>query len=337
MSIMTDKSIILSISQILQKKSKNINTFESRLLLHKGLIIEKDLKNKKKSIKYDKNHQVPFSFDNYQSLTNTSSLKNSNPETSLQLSELSITDNILLEHIEILKNQLELAGIKPIEDIITYPNAKQKLKYALISASELDSYENLLEVERWDSFVTNHPQFIIEKETEEKEWKTVQNDSIIESLNIQRKIIPEDIANLSILDLQTRNISKKLSTRIFRNKSLWLVHLSKDDISKLHFADLQYKFSNIGLDLIEMKALYACLPEKFLFDHNNKKEKWKKNIIARLKELTNQDDNKTLPQKYMRNYCYLETIESTPKHRYIDLKFRPNTKDLFAELKSNFK
>lgn len=337
MSIMTDKSIILSISQILQKKSKNINTFESRLLLHKGLIIEKDLKNKKKCIKYDENHQVPFS--NYAPLNKTNQLNN-NPATSiesLQLSELSITDNILLEHIEILKNQLQLAGIKPIEDIITYPNAKKKLKNALISASEIDSYENLLEVERWDSFVTNHPQFIIEKEAAEKEWEIVQNDSIIESLNIQRNIIPEDIANLSIVDLQIRNISKKLSTRIFRNKSLWLVHCSKDDISKLHFADLQYKFSNIGLDIIEMKALYACLPEKFLFDHNNKKQKWKKNIIARLKELTNQDDNKTLSQKYIRNHCYLETTESTPKHRDINLRFRPNTKDLFAELKSNFK
>ena len=184
---MTDKSLIISVSQILKKKSKNINTYESRMLLQKGAILqkEKELLNTKKQKK-----NVIFK----QTLVgaNTKNINNTNI-TSFKLNELSVSDNILLEHIQILKNQLELAGIKPIDDIITYEDAKEKLKQSLILASEKDSFENISEVERWDSFVTSHPKFILEKKNEEEQWILLQNESMTESLNIQKSIIPKDI------------------------------------------------------------------------------------------------------------------------------------------------
>tara|TARA_B100002052_G_C15872453_1_gene595383 strand:+ start:835 stop:1830 length:996 start_codon:yes stop_codon:yes gene_type:complete len=328
---MTDKSLIISVSQILKKKSKNINTYESRMLLQKGAILqkEKELLNTKKQKK-----NVIFK----QTLvgSNTKNINNTNI-TSFKLNELSISDNILLEHIQILKNQLELAGIKPIDDIITYEDAKEKLKQSLILASEKDSFENISEVERWDSFVTSHPKFILEKKNEEEQWKLLQNESITESLNIQKSIIPKDITNLSIEDLTKRNMTKQLANRIFRNKSLWLVHFSKEEISKLHSADLQYKFSNVGLDIIELKALYACLPNEFLFDHDNKKQIWKTNIIERLKELTNQEEMNKLPKKYVRNHCYLQSTECKKREKK-DIKLNIIHKtNLFAELKSKIK
>ena len=70
-------------------------------------------------------------------------------------------------------------------------------------ASENDSFENISEVERWDSFITSHPKFILEKKNEEEQWKCSQNESIIKSFNIQKSIIPKDIANLSICLLYT--------------------------------------------------------------------------------------------------------------------------------------
>ena len=349
---MTEKSLILSVSHILKKKSKNINTYESRILLQKGLILEKEnelLKNKNfrnnkcnslnsSLLRGNNNHNHNNSLNNSLNNNINTNINNNNSIVSLKLNELSISsDNILLEHIEILKNQLELAGIKPIDDIITYEDAKEKLKQSLILASEKDSFENISEVERWDSFVTNHPKFILEKKNEEEQWKLLQNESITESLNIQKSIIPKDITNLSIEDLTKRNMTKQLATRIFRNKSLWLVHFSKEEISKLHSADLQYKFSNVGLDIIELKALYACLPNEFLFDHDNKKQIWKRNIIERLKELTNQEKMNKLPKKYVRNYCYLQSTECKKREKK-DIKLNIIHKtNLFAELKSKIK
>lgn len=328
---MTDKSLIISVSQILKKKSKNINTYESRMLLQKGAILQKE-----KELLNTKKQKKNVIFKKTLVGANTKNINNTNI-TSFKLNELSVSDNILLEHIQILKNQLELAGIKPIDDIITYEDAKEKLKQSLILASEKDSFENISEVERWDSFVTSHPKFILEKQNEEEQWKLLQNESITESLNIQKNIIPKDITNLSIEDLTKRNMNKQLATRIFRNKSLWLVHFSKEEISKLHFADLQYKFSNVGLDIIELKALYACLPDEFMFDHNNKKQIWKKDIIERLKELTNQEKMNKLPKKYVRNYCYLQSTECKKKEKK-DIKLNTIRKtNLFAELKSKIK
>ena len=353
---MTEKSLIISVSHILKKKSKNINTYESRILLQKGLILEKEnellkkkhLKNtnclslKSSLLRDNKNINNNSQNSNSQNSNSQNSNINGNGNNSiisLKLNELSISsDNILLEHIEILKNQLELAGIKPIDDIITYEDAKEKLKQSLILASENDSFENISEVERWDSFITSHPKFILEKKNEEEQWKCSQNESIIKSFNIQKSIIPKDIANLSIEDLIKRNMNKQLATRIFRNKSLWLVHFSKEEIAKLHFADLQYKFSNVGLDIIELKALYACLPDEFMFDHNKKKQIWKKDIIERLKELTNQEKMNNLPKKYVRNYCYLESTECNKrKTKNIKFDISVDKKDLFAELKSKIK
>lgn len=340
---MTDKSLILSISEILKKNSKNIYTSENRLILQKGLILNKYLNNKKNNKKTILKREPllinePLSINNnHNSLHNNINYDSTNNNiVSLKLSNLSVSDNALLEHIEILKNQLELAGIKPIEDIISYEDAKKKLKQALISLSKNDSFENNSEFERWDTFVTNHPNFIIEKKEEDEKWKEEQKDSINESFNIQYNIIPKDIANLSILDLK-KNMNTSLANRIFRNKSLWLVHSTKDEISKLHFADLQYKYNNIGLDIVEMKALYACLPEKFLFDHNKKKEQWKKNILERLKELTNQEKTNTLSKKYIRNYCYLQQVSKTKDYMKKKMVNNKSIKtDLFAEL-SKFK
>jgi hypothetical protein len=301
------------------------------MLLQKGTILQKE-----KELLNSKKRKKNIIFKKTLVGDNTKNINNTNI-TSFKLNELSVSDNILLEHIQILKNQLELAGIKPIDDIITYEDAKEKLKQSLIFASEKDSFENISEVERWDSFVTSHPKFILEKQNEEEQWKLLQNESITESLNIQKNIIPKDITNLSIEDLTKRNMNKQLATRIFRNKSLWLVHFSKEEISKLHFADLQYKFSNVGLDIIERKALYACLPDEFMFDHNNKKKIWKKDIIERLKELTNQEKMNKLPKKYVRNYCYLQSTECKKREKK-DIKLNTIHKtNLFAELKSKIK
>lgn len=56
--------------------------------------------------------------------------------------------------------------------------------------------------------------------------------------------------------------------------SLWLVRMDPTFISKMHFADLngQYSTSCRNLDVVEMCAILAALPDNFEADENGKKE-----------------------------------------------------------------
>ena len=47
-----------------------------------------------------------------------------------------------------------------------------------------------------------------------------------------------------------------------------------DDIKKYHIADLQGKFGNQGLDIIEMRAVWKSIPMEFENDGDGKKAEW---------------------------------------------------------------
>ena len=90
----------------------------------------------------------------------------------------NIKYHFFLEQIEVLKSQLNNAGIKPLSEMVTYETAKEYLTKALKNASESDSYENIKEVERWDEFIKNHPKYIEEEKEKEEAWK---NDNFLKN------------------------------------------------------------------------------------------------------------------------------------------------------------
>lgn len=71
----------------------------------------------------------------------------------------------------------------------------------------------------------------------------------------------------------------------------------------MHEADLLNKFNPLsqGLDIVEIAAIYAQLPPKFLVDPSGKKERFRESIIAHLKELLAKKEAGTLSRTQKRN------------------------------------
>lgn len=238
----------------------------------------------------------------------------------------------LLDHIELLKSQLENAGLRPISEITSYEDGKSNLIKALEASFEDDSFFNLQEVDKWDDFVKNHPKYIEEQVQKNKLWVEDAMERGKAAIEEQKKYIPENIFdNASVVNLQKKGLSLNLATRIMRNRSLWLIRMDFKDIANVHIADLKYKYSFIGLDIIELRALYACLPDKFEHDPKNEKENWKNSLIQSLKDMENQEKNGRLPKRLIRNsaYNYKNEIKNTNV-----LKFKKSTinSNLFSEI-----
>lgn len=214
-------------------------------------------------------------------------------------------EKILLEQIEILKKQLENVGIKPIEEVISYEEGKEKLYNAIQKCFINDSYENNKEVEKWDNFINNHPQYLIEIEESNKKW---ENDNIplnLKAKDEQLKYIPKNIfEKCSIESLMNNGVNKNLATRIMRNRALWLVRMPQEEISSIHIADLKFKYNYSGLDIIETRALYSCLPSNFDNDITGEKNIWKEELLNYLKDMISKNEKNQLSQKLIRNNAY---------------------------------
>tara|TARA_B100001996_G_scaffold155822_1_gene118654 strand:+ start:1670 stop:2626 length:957 start_codon:yes stop_codon:yes gene_type:complete len=314
MKYTTDKDLesssnILACKALAQCNQRNANDSNSLLLSRKG----------KNLLEFEKNRKKQKKQPTIQ------------PDTKGQV---IVGNNELLEHIELLKSQLENAGIRPISEITSYEDGKSQLRSALEAVIKEDSFLNLKEVEKWDEFIKNHPQFIKEQKEENKIWEANAQVAAEKARNEQKKYIPEDIfKNASIINLNNYGVSKNLATRIMRNRALWLVRMDKKDVANVHIADLKFKYSFTGLDIIELRALYSCLPDKFDNDPNNEKEDWKNSLIQSLKDLENKEKNNTLPKRLIRNsaYCVMKPPAPTPAMPFV----KPvSGKDLFSQIRS---
>ena len=65
-------------------------------------------------------------------------------------------------------------------------------------------------------------------------------------------------------------------------------------IAKLHHVDLHNKYTVQGLDLVELRAVWSCLPERFDNDGEEHKAGWRRKVLDRLRELVRQADAGTL-------------------------------------------
>jgi hypothetical protein len=85
---------------------------------------------------------------------------------------------------------------------------------------------------------------------------------------------------------------------------LWLICTHPDDIKKIHIADLQTKYGNQGLDIIEMRAIWINLPLEFDNDGDGKKLEWRKLFRQKLEELSAKEANNRLSAMEKRNPAY---------------------------------
>lgn len=166
-----------------------------------------------------------------------------------------------------------------------------------INACRKAGDEALEEMEKWSKREKEADEYAAAIRQEEEEWMSKELVANTEALCTMRSYIPVNIADLSANELmeeakrQGGYLSLDLATEIKNNRLLhWLVQ-HKEDIAISNFLAGEKKqfFENIeALDLIEIRALMLCLPEKFELDGDGKKNEWRTRIVARAKQMVSQ-------------------------------------------------
>jgi hypothetical protein len=121
-----------------------------------------------------------------------------------------------------------------------------------------------------------------------------------------RQLIPINLLKTKLSDMiEIQCIDDLLAHRIWHTKALWLIVMHPDDILKVHISDLRGKYSPIGLDITEMRAIYYNLP---VWNEENditgQKKEWILNYKQKLDELNHKELFGTLSESETRNKVY---------------------------------
>ena len=120
------------------------------------------------------------------------------------------------------------------------------------------------------------------------EQKTANNNA----LALTRSLVPPDIlkstakdAGLRICDaLQSDDKpALALARRVWSAKALRAVRRAPSELlRKAHAADLRGTYTPTGLDIVELRAVYACLPKEFANDADGAKAAWRESVREKL-------------------------------------------------------
>jgi hypothetical protein len=141
-----------------------------------------------------------------------------------------------------------------------------------------------------------------------RDWHSIADVYAQTCLNEMRGYVPKNIAtsNCTIDSLIQDGMSASLAKRIYSKQALWLLSLTKDEISMLDEKELYSKYNPLdqNLDIVELAAIYAVLPTKYFNDHVGRKEVWSRIIEGLLKNLMELRDNNQLNPTRLRNTSY---------------------------------
>ncbi len=157
---------------------------------------------------------------------------------------------------------------------------------------------------------------------EYEQWKNSINPYITECLKITRSYIPPSIFTSTSDALLELGINSDVSKRILQKQCLWLVRMGHEEIARLHEADLnnRYAVTSQMLDIVELSAIYAALPERFVNDQMSKKIEWRDQIESLLKKMLIEKENGTLPKGKLRAPCYKSDSDYGPISDFISVR-----------------
>jgi hypothetical protein len=209
---------------------------------------------------------------------------------------------------ELLRMQLKALNITPLEYMPLDELKKQieKLVEKLNSNHVISEDEN----KRLDYLLVclgSNPEYIAEQEKELQLWYEKSRVFIEESAITMRNIIPPDIFHCSITNLKEKyDMNASLAKRLFDKKCLWLIRMSPDYISKPHEVDLlnKYSYQAQNLDVMELSAIYGCLPNTFLNDGFDRKKKYKSDLLIEIRKMLSLYNDNKLPSNKIRNPVY---------------------------------
>ena len=212
----------------------------------------------------------------------------------------------LTVQLSIVRKQLLDNGLMPLE-FIPLEDINKEIAEILRRLNNEEAYDQ----DRFDYLLKClevNPEYIAEKELERRQLEEKLVPFLRESLQTMRGFIPPNMQEMKLDELvATHGYSKALAKRIFDKKCLWLTRVDPVSVSKMHISDLSGKFNPLAqnLDVVELAAVYAALPEKFQAED---KVKFKINIFEQLKKMHAEWESKKLPKIKCRNTVYKDQV-----------------------------
>tara|TARA_Y100000739_G_scaffold116748_1_gene100375 strand:- start:36 stop:1157 length:1122 start_codon:yes stop_codon:yes gene_type:complete len=205
-----------------------------------------------------------------------------------------------------LRNELtNNASTKTLDEI------DEEIKKAIEKCLE-NEMDDCPELEKLDLEKKSHPEYQERLNAQRKAWDDIQKSDNEKALQIMRGFVPSNILKTSLKDLKDKLLEKignerlaqKLARHIWYKKILWLIRMPKNMLKKLSPAEFKIKYSQQGLDIVELRAVYYSLPDKFENDALGLKKEWKNNLRLKLENYVMRDEYNQLTSGETRNSVY---------------------------------
>ena len=172
-----------------------------------------------------------------------------------------------------------------------------------------------LTAERLGAAVRKHPGFWARRAAADAMWEQRERRPNLDALAAMRKLIPRTVKTMdhrAVAEFLAKSVGLQpdderlvpLATRVLSEKILWLVHADPRATAKTHVADLRSRYAYHNLDAVELRAVYASLPEAFDHDHDEAKARWRDDVRAKLRALVDKEQRGDLRGNDARHRAY---------------------------------
>jgi len=254
-------------------------------------------------------------------------------ETSKRIAELEATVAALRSELNRVKKPTEKQQ-QSIDDI------ESELRAATARCLQGDPSAEA-ELERLDAALRAHPDHKIRQAKARARWDAEQRTANNNALALTRSLVPPDILKSTAKDVGLRicdalqsddKPALALARRVWSAKALRAVRAPSELLRKAHVADLRGTYTPTGLDIIELRAVYACLPKEFANDGDGAKAAWREAIREKLVALVAKEASGSLTAAEKRNSAYQhlpEFVRLFPSEA-CDEGWRPDAADPLA-------
>jgi hypothetical protein len=206
------------------------------------------------------------------------------------------TQKILKQLME-ESNRVRIARIaNSVEKLIT-----EELKDipSKLMATRKDGDDALKDMEKWSKREVETNDYAEAMKSQEAEWFQKEFAANTAAYRTMREFVPIGITEMTVDVLQRKVCelsglySLELIQEMKKNKLLHWIVTHTEDIATSNFlvGESKQYFENIeGYDIIELRALCMCLPEKFDLDGDGKKADWRSRLLNRTKLLASQQN-----------------------------------------------
>ena len=253
--------------------------------------------------------------------------------TSKRIAELEATVAALRSELNRVKKPTE-SQQKSIDDI------ESELRAATARCLQGDPTAES-ELERLDAALRAHPDHKIRQAKARANWDSEQKTKNAHALALTRSLVPPDILKSTAKDVGLRicdalqsddKPALALARRVWSAKALRAVRAPSELLRKAHVADLRGTYTPTGLDIVELRAVYACLPREFANDGDGAKQAWREAVREKLVALVAKEASGQLTASEKRNSAYQhlpEFVRLFPAEA-CDAGWRPDAADPLA-------